>query len=257
MKTKNKIGCFVMSRMDSLRLPRKALRQVKGKPILQHIIDRAKLVSSADVIVLCTSTNKRDDVLVDIAKANNIEFFRGSLKDVVVRFMGAADKFGVDLFTVFSGDNIFTDPEIMNCAISQMVKNKLDFINIPDDKVVCGGGCYCISIKALKEVCRTKNDRDTEFYAKYFMAGKRFRFQDLSLDNAPFYYKPNIRLTLDYPEDLKLVKRIFDEFDTDINNIPLKRIIKLMEEKPELININFFRHQDWMKNQIPMRILKD
>ncbi|KKR91455.1 MAG: Acylneuraminate cytidylyltransferase, partial [Candidatus Woesebacteria bacterium GW2011_GWA1_41_13b] len=85
----------------------------------------------ADVIVLCTSVEKSDDALESIAKENNIEVFRGSLNDVLERFLGAAQKFNVDYFVVFSGDNIFCDPELMDLGLNQMINNGLDFIKLP------------------------------------------------------------------------------------------------------------------------------
>ena len=74
MKVQNhKIGCFIVSRTSSKRLPNKVLKLVRGKSIIQHIIERAKLVSGVDIIVLCTSTDKSDDVLESVAKRNNIK----------------------------------------------------------------------------------------------------------------------------------------------------------------------------------------
>lgn len=256
MKAQNyKTGCFIVSRTSSKRLPNKILKLVRGKSIIQHIIERAKLVSGVDIIVLCTSTDKSDDVLESVAKKNNIKVFRGSLKDVLARYLGAAERFGVEAFAVFSGDNVFTDPGIMGDAISQLVKGGLDFINIPDDVIICGGGCYCISTGALKKVCQLKKDDDTEIIAPYFLDSNTFKTESLKI--KPVFQRPEIRLTLDYPEDLELIRKIFDEFDTDINDIPLERIIKLLDKKPDIININSFRRKDWASNQLSRRVIKN
>src|SRR3989338_6452767 len=246
MRMKNKIGCFILSRMTSSRLPGKVLLEIKGKPVIQHIIERAKLVSSADIIVLCTSTEKSDDILELIAKENGIEVFRGSLSDVLERFLGAAQKFGVDYFVVYSGDNIFCDPELMNLGLNQMIDNNLDFINLPDD-LVTGGVAYCISTLSLERICQLKNDDDTEYYPKYFTRGG-FKVGNLQVDD-PIFHNTKVRATIDYPEDLEFAKRIFDEFNTDINNVPLKRILELIEQKPGIAKINFFRQKDWSNRQ--------
>src|SRR3989344_3442232 len=248
MQAKNKIGCFILSRMSSSRLPGKALLEIKGKPVIQHIIERAKLVSSADIIVLCTSTEKSDDILELIAKENGIEVFRGSPNDVLERLLGAAQKFGIDYFINYTGDNIFCDPELMDLGINQMIDDDLDFIN-PENLIV-GGATYCIATRALKKVCRLKNNDNTESYSQYFMTRKEFKVADLKVDD-PIFYNTNtkVRATIDYPEDLEFARRVFDEFNTDINNVPLRKILELIEQKPEIGRINFFRQKDWSNRQ--------
>src|SRR3989344_5181005 len=247
MRMKNKIGCFILSRMTSSRLPGKVLLEIKGKPVIQHIIERAKLVSSADIIVLCTSTEKSDDILELIAKENGIEVFRGSLSDVLERFLGAAQKFGVDYFVVYSGDNIFCDPELMNLGLKQIIVNDLDFIKLPQD-LENGGVGYCISTRALNKACQLKDSSDTEYYPKYFTTRKEFKVADLEVDD-PIFHNTNVRATIDYPEDIEFAERIFDEFDTDTNNIPLRKILELIKQKPEIGHINFFRQKNWADNQ--------
>lgn len=253
-KKKKRIGCFILSRMSSTRLPGKTLLPIRGKPVIQHIIERAKLMSSADVFVLCTSNEKNDDALERIAQENDIEIFRGSLADVLERFLGATEKFNVDIFAIFSGDNVFCDPELANLGVSQMINNNLDFITIPDD-LVCGGSAYCISTRALKRACELKTTNNTEYFPIHFTARKEFNVGNLRIDD-PIYHNTNVRLTLDYPEDLEFLKRVFNEFGTDINNIPLRKIMELLKRKPEIAYINFFRQKDWSNNQKPMKILR-
>src|SRR3989338_6588095 len=127
----------------------------------------------------------------------------------------------------------------MNLGISQMISNNLDFIKLPDDLIV-GGAAYCIRTRSLKRICQLKSSDSTESYPQYFMAQKEFRVGDLKVDD-PIFHNPNIRTTIDYSEDLEFARRVFDEFDTDVNNIPLRRILELIEQKPEIAKINFFR----------------
>ena len=253
MKKRNKIGCFILSRLSSSRLPGKALMEIRGKPIVQHIIERARLIPSSQVVALCTSAEKSDDPLALTAKKCGADVYRGPLSDILKRFLGAADKFGVDYFAIFSGDNLFCDPHLAELGIKQMLDNELDFLNVAPD-LVCGGTPYCVSVKALRKACQLKSDDNTEYYPKFFNGNKEFKVANHLVDD-PFYHNKNVRLTMDYPEDLKFVKRIFDEFDTDYNSMPLKKILELLKQKPEIVKINFVRHKDWAKNQIPMKVV--
>lgn len=226
---------------------------IGAKPIIQHIIERAKTIPCVDELMLCTSTEKSDDVLEEIAKRNNISVFRGSLTDVLVRFQGAAQKFGVTHFAVYTADNVFCDPNLIGLGLVQMIENGLDFIDLPDCCLAYGGAAYCISTAALNKVCKTKKTESTEYYQKFFRAGN-FKCADLKSDD-PVFLGSKIRLTLDYPEDLEFARRVFNELKIDINDIPLRRVLDLLQQKPEITLINNFRQESWNDNQKPMKII--
>lgn len=242
-----KFACFITVRMGSTRLPRKALLPIRGRSIIEHLIDRTKLVKGGDLIVLCTSTRSEDDILEEIARKNEIECFRGSAEDKLARWLGAAEKFDVDYFVTVDGDDPFADPELIDLAIAQMRQNPCDFINIPQT-LVCGGAEYCISLAALKKVCEVKNTDETEIMYTYFTDSGLFNVRDLRVDDRIFH-NSNIRMTLDYQEDFDFFKRIFDELNIDVNSIPLRRIIELINRKPEIAKINFFRQEQYLANQ--------
>ena len=52
----------VEARMTSSRLSGKVLMPAAGKPLLEHLVERLKLVPSLDGIVLATTTNTTDDI---------------------------------------------------------------------------------------------------------------------------------------------------------------------------------------------------
>ncbi|EKE20531.1 MAG: Acylneuraminate cytidylyltransferase, partial [uncultured bacterium] len=142
-----KIACFITVRTSSTRLPHKALLPIRGKPTIEHLIDRTKLVKNAQRIILCTSDQKEDNVLEKIAQKKRINYFRGSLEDKLDRWLGAAKKFNIDYFVTVDGDDLFADPYLIDLAIKQMQEKPCDFLKIPDD-LVCGGAEFCISTSA-------------------------------------------------------------------------------------------------------------
>ena len=85
---------FLTVRTNSTRLPNKALLKLNnGQKTIEYLINRikkCKIASNQNKIILCTSTNKGDDILEDIAKRNNIICFRGSEKDKLQRWYDAA-----------------------------------------------------------------------------------------------------------------------------------------------------------------------
>ena len=244
---KKRIGCFITVRVGSSRLPGKCLLRIRGKRVIEYVIDRAKLAKKIDVIVLCTTTNKEDDILINIAKRKRIKYFRGSEKDKLERWNGAAKKFGLDYFVTFDADDIFCDPKLIDLSISQMLVKPCDMIKAPDN-LVCGAFTYCISAKALARVCKMKENNDTEMMWSYFTETDAFSVRDLNVRN-PIYFSKRIRLTLDYAEDFAFFCSVFDEMKMKRNNVSLIQILKMLRKKSSLTKINFFRHSQFLLNQ--------
>jgi spore coat polysaccharide biosynthesis protein SpsF len=123
-----KSAVFIPVRMKSTRLPNKALLEIKGKPVIEHLIDRVKLAKLPDLIVLCATKHPEDEILVGVAQKNGICYFQGSEKDILDRYLKAALKFGVDFIVNVDGDDVFCDPEYMDRVIELFVKTGADFI---------------------------------------------------------------------------------------------------------------------------------
>lgn len=226
---------FITARMKSTRLPNKLLFQIKDKSIIEHLIDRLKLSKLADFIVLCTSINPDDKVLVDIAKKCGIKWFRGSEKDVLGRYLAAAKKFNVDYIVSLTADCPLIDPIYIDKTIELYRETGADFI--VSKELPVGTFCYGIKVEALKEVCEIKDEIDTEVWEGYFSQTGLFKVEYLKIDN-PDLRRPEIRMTLDYQEDFQFIKEIFDRLYKPGQVFSLKEIMGLLKEHPELIKIN-------------------
>ena len=70
---------IITARLKSTRLPKKILLEVKGKPLIVHMINRIKYSKKIKNIIIATSTNTQDDILEDIARKEKILCFRDVL----------------------------------------------------------------------------------------------------------------------------------------------------------------------------------
>ena len=113
MKKNTQIVAIIEARMTSSRLPGKVLMKILERPILHYMIDRLKAVTLIDRIVLATTINSTDDILVEFAKDEGIDFFRGSEEDVMLRVIEAADFANADIIVEVTGDCPIIDPEII------------------------------------------------------------------------------------------------------------------------------------------------
>ena len=78
------------------------------------MIDRLKLAKSVDEIIICTSSNEQDKPLGTLAKENKVKCYFGEPDDVLVRLLGAADKFKLDYILNITADCPFVDYEVCN-----------------------------------------------------------------------------------------------------------------------------------------------
>ena len=68
------IGCIIQARMGSSRLPGKVLKRIQNRPILDYVITQVEFSKKIEQIVIATTTNQEDDVIVDFCMENNISF---------------------------------------------------------------------------------------------------------------------------------------------------------------------------------------
>ena len=235
---------LITVRTGSTRLPKKALIEIKGKTTIEHLIDRVKQSQLADIIVLCTTTLSEDDILCKIAENNNIQYYRGSIEDKLDRWLGACKKFNIDFFVTADGDDLFCEHKLIDLAFKQYETSGAEFIRAPG--IICGAFTYGIKQSALEKVCEIKDTENTEMHWVYFEDTGLFNVQDLQ--NVPAEYKRNdIRMTLDYEDDLKFFTNIIEHFNEQ--KFGLSEIIHYINNNKDVAEINLYLEYKWAANQ--------
>ena len=239
---------FITVRTNSTRLPQKALLKIEGLTTIEHLIRRVKKSQLAEVIVLCTTTGKEDDILCKIAEQENIKWFRGSAPDKLERWRGAAEKFHIDFFVTADGDDLFCEPELIDLAFEQAEKKHPDFIKgdgVRGVDVPVGAFTYGIKVKALQKVCEIKDSDNTEMMWTYFEDTGLFECQ--KLENVPEEFKrPTIRMTLDYADDFRFFQTVIKTLGTDAR---LRDTIAYLDKHPEVVAINQYLQKEFRSNQ--------
>lgn len=238
---------FITIRMDSSRLPGKTMCPILGKPVLEHIVQRAKLAGEFDEIIVCTTERAVDDQVAERADRLAVKVFRGSLEDKLDRWNRAAGAYGIDYIVTFDGDDLFCEPELLDMGAKQIRAGNYDFIEAPEG-LICGAFTYAFTAQALKRVCEIKATDDTEMMWTYFKDTGLFRTGYLE-NVEDIYFSNEYRLTLDYPEDLEFFTKVFEHFNCIGNDVPLKEIVAYLREHPEIPKINTGRQKEFLDNQ--------
>jgi spore coat polysaccharide biosynthesis protein SpsF len=240
-----KTAVFIPVRLGSSRLPKKPLIEVKGKTLIEHLIDRAKAAKLPNMIALCTTTKPEDRIFQKIARKNGVECFRGNEHDILKRFLDAAIKFKVDFIVNVDGDDVFCDPELMDKTVQCYLETDASFIkwnNLPLGATPIG-----LKVDALKKVCEIKDTLNTETgWGAYFTDTGLFKVKYLEPEDENLK-KPEIRITLDYPEDLELVKKIYDRLYEPGKVITVGEILGLFKKEPALAEINRGVQEEYWK----------
>jgi spore coat polysaccharide biosynthesis protein SpsF len=237
---KKKIIVAIQARMGSKRVPNKMIRTMDGKTILEHVIIRTSKSKEADQVVLATTSKKKDDILVRTAKKHNTESFRGGEEDIIGRLLGTAKKFNADAIVRLTGDSPLMDPELIDKAIRAYRKNhsRIRFVsNCVPLTYPEGFSIELIPTDVLMEMDKElKNIAEREAFI-ILITRRQKRYPRYHLR-----YKKNvskIRLTLDYPEDFKLIRLVYNYFKKKRKqNFNVDDIVKIFIANPELLKIN-------------------
>jgi len=108
---------IIQARMDSKRLLGKVLKDIVGKPMLWHIVDRLKWAKLIDKTIIATSNDQSDKPIIAFARENKIDHYAGSTNDLLDRFYQAARKFKPETLVRITADCPLIDPVIVDRVI--------------------------------------------------------------------------------------------------------------------------------------------
>ena len=208
------IVAIVQARILSSRLPGKVMLDANGKPILIRMIERLKKSKLCSKIVVATSTNKIDEIIVETCKKNNIYFYRGSHNDLLDRHINCAKQFEADIILKIPSDCPLIDFKIVDKSIEIFLEKKADYVsNIHKHNYPDGQDVEVISFDALSEAnLKAKKEYEREHTSPYIWS-KPSKFRIYDLDSAfPKKTFDRYRLTLDYIEDYWLILKILLHF---------------------------------------------
>lgn len=196
-----KVGAILLARLDSSRLPGKALRPIAGRPLVARVMDLCRATPGMDLVGLATSDREIDDPLASCARENGIECFRGNVDDVAGRFFAAMETWRLDGAVRVNGDSPFNRPALLRAAIEVFRAGNFDLVsNLPGRTYPFGLSVEVISRNAMRQACdRIVDPSHREHVTKYFYDHpEEFRMQ---LEKAPTPGIGGIQLAVDSPDD--------------------------------------------------------
>lgn len=217
----NQSAIVLQARMGSMRLPGKTLAPIEGRTILAHCVERLRHRSGLRVIV-ATTTSSDDDVLATEARRLDAPVVRGSVDDVLSRFILAADTFDLDTMIRATADNPAVDMDAPRRTLDLLERTSAD--HVVEHGLPYGTAVEAISCAALREADAEATEAyDREHVTPFLKRGRRF----LALAAlAPATVRSaDLRLTVDTPEDLEFIRRVYAFSTPGHGPAPLNELI--------------------------------
>lgn len=229
------IGCIVQARMGSSRLPGKVMMKIDDKnPIIHYVLEQLKHCNFLDEIIVATTVLKEDNVIENFVRKNDIKCFRGSEQDVLDRYYQCAKNYSLSAVVRITSDNPLVDPDIIDKIVTLFKTNDYDYVsNDHPPTFPLGYVVEVFSFSALETAWKNAVPSEREHVTDHFWKNKQI-FKQINYGESTNL--PNIRCTLDTKYDYNLIKTIVQK----INHRPIlfNHVLKLLENEPELFNIN-------------------
>jgi spore coat polysaccharide biosynthesis protein SpsF (cytidylyltransferase family) len=230
-----KIGALIPVRLKSERLPGKALKDIVGKPVIHHLLDRVfacRFINPENAVV-CTTRDPSDDALVEAVEAYGGSVFRGSTDDIIDRFNDAMKQFKFDAVVQVDGDDPLSATEYMDLTMQTLLDDPTLGI------VTCSGLPLGTAVKSFTKAAMatvhahyrtTANDTGFIYYFTKSGLCSQKEINPLSPDHV----HDTARLTLDYPEDLEVFEKIFEALKDSKGPPSLAETVKYLNDHPEV-----------------------
>jgi spore coat polysaccharide biosynthesis protein SpsF len=223
--------------MSSTRLPGKVLLRTCGKPLLQHQIERAMRATKLDALVVATSTHPSDDALESLSTAIGVPCHRGSLDDVLARFVGAAKPLAPAYVVRLTGDCPLADPDVIDRVIAAAQETGVDYAsNALQPTYPDGLDVECMRFDVLESAAHEATKKFEREHVTPFIHSQPDRFALRSVRSSVDLSA--MRWTVDEPADFVFVSQVYEHLYPVQPDFRMADILQLLEREPQLARIN-------------------
>lgn len=232
-----KAVAIIQARMTSTRLPGKVMADLHGEPMLAHMLRRVRRAGKLDGICVATTVNREDDPVAALCQELDVQVFRGDERDVLSRYIGAADAANAQILIRLTADCPMSDPGLIDDAVEMFRSEGVDYLSnallrtYPD-----GLDVEVFTLESLRLADREGTEPvHREHVTPYLHTGSQsdiptgdFRIGHL-LAPADFSH---LRWTVDREEDLSRVRYMVAELPEDYSWMDA---LSLLTRRPELL----------------------
>lgn len=259
-----KVVAIIQARMGATRLPGKVLLDIGGKPMLDRVVTRTRRSQIVDQVVVATSKDQSDDPIAKLCDQQGYKYYRGKLHDVLDRYFQVAKLHSAGVIVRITADCPIIDPMVIDQTLnafygqgpSLITETDIDYqqdtqiqlqkkpawdfaanrlpppwqrtFPIGLDTEVC-------TFSALEIAWREADQPHHREHVMPFLYEQKNRFRLLLVNHEPDC--GNYRWTVDTPQDLELMRLIYNRFGGN-DDFSWLEVLDLFKHEPELAEIN-------------------
>ena len=214
--------------MDSHRLPGKALAPVHGKPLIERVLERVHEALDGAQIVLATTKRPVDRPLREWARTAGVQVHatEREVGDVAGRFLDASRASGLDWALRVNGDSPHLQPELVRAGLDLRTP-EIDLVtNLLPRRFPYGVSVEWVRVAALQRLLEhTPADDPRREHVTAILYDQLAPNRVAHLPGGDPQW-PQIRATVDTPEDLALFRQYFEDHGQDWPITPLGTLIR-------------------------------
>lgn len=228
---------IIQARTSSGRLPNKVLKPLAGQPMIWHIVQRARTCKNVGQVVVATSVEPSDDVLANFCTETDIECYRGSLSNVLSRYLALLEQFNYPYFVRITGDCPLIHPPFIDRQIEALMTHDADLVrcNAPSTLLEGQGACSTRSLSWIGQVSDHPDDQE-HVGARYYIEHPEV-FRTVGLQLPSLLRDTRWRVTVDEAADYRLLATLYEAL-YDGQPIPLENAVSYLEHHPEVAKLN-------------------
>jgi spore coat polysaccharide biosynthesis protein SpsF len=238
MKPKSKhpkVVGIIQARMGSTRLPGKVVADIHGRPMLWYVVQRTRAAETLDEVVVATTTEPADNVIVAFCREHKVGCFRGSEQDVLDRYYQAARKHDAEAVVRITSDCPLIDPEVIDRTVRAFLDKQPDYASNSVVRTYPRGlDTEVMTFRALELAWHEARHPYQRAHVTPYIYENQGQFKILSVtgdqDHSAY------RWTVDTPEDLAFVRAVYARCEGE--GSLLSDVMRLLEREPELVEIN-------------------
>ena len=236
MTTKPAIA-IIQARLSSSRLPGKVMKPLAGRPMIWHIVQRARACQRVDHVVVATSVEPSDDPLAAYCTQADIPCHRGSLNNVLSRYLEVLHAHPHPYVVRITGDCPLIDPSFIDRQILALHAHDGDQTWLSAPAPVLGGqGVH--STRSLQYILQCSNHPDDlEHVGSRYLAEHPEQFRIIGMQPPKALTQANWRVTVDEAADYEMMQHLYTALWQG-QPIALKDALAWMAKHPKMATHN-------------------
>ncbi len=228
---------ILQARITSNRLRNKVLKKIKGKTLIEIMIERLKFSKFYKGLIIAIPNNKKNKKLYNFLKNKGFNVQTGDENNVLKRYYMIAKKNKIKNIIRLTSDCPLIDYKIIDKVADRFFKKKLDHV-CTDKSFAEGLDCEIFSFQTLNKIFKNAKFKSEKEHVTLYIRNNSKMFKTDKLKNNQNH--SNYRFTLDEKKDFQVIKKIINKFPSIIKNkyLPSEKIINFLKENNNIYKIN-------------------